>query len=48
MAAHKEKANEMEIRAMHLHAEANNTNVLRLYKCLGFKEERIQLRKYLG
>ena len=43
-----DKAKEMGIRAMYLHAEANNTKALRLYKGLGFKEERIQLRKYLA
>ena len=43
-----DKAKETGIKAMYLHAEANNTNGLRLYKRLGFKEERIQLRKYLG
>ena len=43
-----DKAKEMGIRAMYLHAEANNTKGLKLYKRLGFNEERIQLRKYLG
>ena len=42
-----EKAKEMGIGAMYLHAEVNNADALRFYKAFGCEEERIQFRKPL-
>lgn len=39
------KTKEMKIGATYLHAEAGNTTARRLYEALGYREERIQLRK---
>ncbi len=40
-----DKAREMGLGAVYLHAEANNPEALRFYKVVGFCEERIQMRK---
>lgn len=42
-----DKAKELEISAMYLHAEAGNKEVRKLYEACGYVEERIQLRKSL-
>lgn len=40
-----EKAKEMGIGAVYLHAEANRPSALRLYESAGYAVERVQLRK---
>ena len=40
-----DKAREMGLGAVYLHAEANNPEALRFYKAVGYCEERIQMRK---
>ena len=42
-----DKAKELGIGAIYLHAEANNPEAIRFYKTSGYCEERIQLRKEL-
>ena len=39
------KAGEMRFDAIYLHAEAENTDVRKFYETMGYREERIQLRK---
>ena len=43
-----EKAKEMGLGAVYLHAEAGNTDARRLYEACGYSEERIQMRKELN
>lgn len=40
-----DKAREMGLGAVYLHAEANNPEALRFYKAVGYCEERIQMRE---
>ena len=39
------KTKEMGINALYIHSEAENRDAIRLYKLLGYSEERVQLRK---
>lgn len=41
------KAQDMGLEAVYLHAEANNPDAVRLYERIGYKPERIQMRKPL-
>lgn len=43
-----DKAKELGLGAMYLHAEARNKEVRKLYEACGYVEERIQMRKALG
>ena len=40
-----ERAKELNLPALYLHAEATNPDAIRLYESIGYKTERIQLRK---
>ena len=40
-----ERAKEMGIDALYIHAEANNPGSIRLYEAVGYVAERVQLRK---
>lgn len=40
-----ERAQEMGLGALYLHAEADNPDAVRLYESLGYELERVQLRK---
>lgn len=40
-----ERAKELNLPALYLHAEATNSDAIRLYESIGYKTERIQLRK---
>ena len=40
-----ERAKELNLPALYLHAEATNPDAIRLYESIGYKKERIQLRK---
>lgn len=40
-----QRAAEMGIGALYIHAEANNPDVIRLYESVGYVTERVQLRK---
>ena len=40
-----DKARELDIGAMYLHAEANNPEAIGFYRAAGYCEERIQMRK---
>ena len=42
-----DKAKELGLGAIYLHAEANHAEAIQFYKATGFSEERIQLRKSL-
>lgn len=43
-----ERAREMGLGALYLHAEADNPDAVRLYESLGYELERVQLRKGIG
>lgn len=40
-----DKAKEMRVSAVYLHAEASNPESRKFYRCCGYEEERIQLRR---
>ena len=43
-----EKAKEMGIGALYIHAEADNPDAIRLYETVGYVAERLQLRKEIA
>ena len=43
-----DKTRELGIGAIYLHAEADNPDAIRLYESIGYRTERLQLRKELG